>query len=167
MADIKISKKISVNFLKSKMPLIQNEIKDIIINRFLNIISLQEKELYQLRFDSKYFKELAQKTLKQIISNEKDKEEQKKFIEKFYDQLTLARYTSQDYDDTIKECQKAIDENYPLFSIYNRMGICFFKKGRHVKARDAFLKAKEKFPNEEDKIAEKYLKMALEEIENY
>ncbi len=48
--------------------------KDIIIKRFLNIISLQEKELYQLRFDSKYFKELAQITLKQIISGEKEKE---------------------------------------------------------------------------------------------
>jgi len=47
------------------------------------------------------------------------------------------------------------------------MGICYFKKGRHVKARDAFLKAKELFPNETDNIAEKYLKMALEEIENY
>ena len=114
--------------------------------------------------------ELCNKSIENIKNEkieEKDKEEQKKFIEKFYDQLTLARYTSQDYDDTIKECQKAIDDNYPLFSIYNRMGICFFKKGRHVKARDAFLKAKEKFPNEEDKIAEKYLKMALEEIENY
>ena len=30
------------------------------------------------------------------------------------------------------------------------MGTCFFKKGRHVKARDAFTKAKELFPNEKD-----------------
>ena len=29
------------------------------------------------------------------------------------------------------------------------------------------MKAKELFPNEKDDIAEKYLKMALEEIENY
>ena len=47
------------------------------------------------------------------------------------------------------------------------MGTCFFKKGRHVKARDAYMKAKELFPNDKDDIAEKYLKMALEEIENY
>ena len=47
------------------------------------------------------------------------------------------------------------------------MGVAYFKKGRHVKARDAFNKAKELFPKEDDPIADKYLKMALEEIENY
>ena len=130
------------------------------------------KEAKKIMEENKFIEciELCNKTIDEIKNEkieDKDKEEQKKLIEKFYDQLTLSRYNSQDYDDTIKDCQKAIDDSYPLFSIYNRMGICFFKKGRHVKARDAFMKAKELFPNEKDDIAEKYLKMALEEIENY
>lgn len=99
-------------------------------------------------------------------TEEKDKEQIKKYIEKIYEQLTLSRYTLQDYDTCIKECTTAIEEA-PLFSVINRMGICYFKKGRHVKARDAFNKAKQMFPNETDTIADKYLKMALEEIENY
>ena len=139
-----------------------------VLSKFEDKLKEAKKLLEENKFDDCI--ELCNKSIENIKNEkieEKDKEEQKKFIEKFYDELTLARYTSQNYDETIKECQKAIDDSYALFSVYNRMGICYFKKGRHVKARDAFLKAKEKFPNEEDKIAEKYLKMALEEIENY
>ena len=129
------------------------------------------KEAKKLMDENKFIESIdkcneALEKIKNETVEEKDKEEQKKTKGKFYEQLTLSRYTSQDIDDCITDCQKAI-EDVPSFSIYNRMGICFFKKGRHVKARDAFLKAKELFPNETDNIAEKYLKMALEEIENY
>jgi len=99
-------------------------------------------------------------------TEEKDKNDLKKILADLYDMKTLARYSTQDLDLCIKECQEAIDK-YPSFKVYNRMGTCFFKKGRHVKARDAYMKAKELFPNEKDDIADKYLKMALEEIENY
>ena len=99
-------------------------------------------------------------------TEEKDKNDLKKILTDLYDMKTLARYSTQDLDLCIKECQEAIDK-YPSFKVYNRMGTCFFKKGRHVKARDAYMKAKELFPNEKDDIADKYLKMALEEIENY
>ena len=129
------------------------------------------KEAKKLMDENKFIESIekcneALEKIKNEKVEEKDKEEEKKMKGKLYEQLTLSRYNSQDYDDTISDCQKAI-EDVPLFSIYNRMGICYFKKGRHVKARDAFLKAKELFPNETDNIAEKYLKMALEEIENY
>ena len=113
--------------------------------------------------------ELCEKEINELknlnIEDQKDKDEVKKILESLYDIKTLARYDTQDLDDCVKECQEAI-EKYPTFAVCNRLGICFFKKGRHVKARDAFLKAKELFPNEKDEIAEKYLKMALEEIEN-
>ena len=99
-------------------------------------------------------------------TEEKDKNDLKKILADLYDMKTLARYSTQDLDLCIKECQEAIDK-YPSFKVYNRMGTCFFKKGRHVKARDSYMKAKELFPNEKDDIADKYLKMALEEIENY
>ena len=114
--------------------------------------------------------ELCDKEIKELkdlkIEDQKEKDEVKKIITDLYDMKTLARYTTQDLDLCIKECQEA-NEQYPSFKVYNRLGTCFFKKGRHVKARDAFTKAKELFPNEKDEIAEKYLKMALEEIENY
>lgn len=114
--------------------------------------------------------ELCDKEIKELkdlkIEDQKEKDEVKKIITDLYDMKTLARYTTQDLDLCIKECQEAIEKN-PSFSVCNRLGTCFFKKGRHVKARDAYMKAKELFPNEKDDIAEKYLKMALEEIENY
>ena len=114
--------------------------------------------------------DLCDKEIKEIgdleIGDEKEKTEKKKIVSDLYDMKTLARYETQDLDLCIKECQEAM-EKCPSFKVSNRMGTCFFKKGRHVKARDAFLKAKELFPNEKDDIAEKYLKMALEEIENY
>lgn len=114
--------------------------------------------------------ELCDKEIKELkdlkIEDQKEKDEVKKIITDLYDMKTLARYTTQDLDLCIKECQEA-NEQYPSFKVYNRLGTCFFKKGRHVKARDAYMKAKELFPNEKDDIAEKYLKMALEEIENY
>ena len=62
-----------------------------------------------------------------------------------YDVKTLSRYSTRDLDLCIKECQEAIEKN-PSFKVSNRPGICFFKKGRHVKARDAFMKAKQSFP---------------------
>ena len=114
--------------------------------------------------------ELCEKGINELkdlkIEEQKEKDEVNKILADLYDMKTLARYTTQDLDLCIKECQEAIEKN-PSFHVYNRLGTCFFKKGRHVKARDAFLKAKELFPNEKDDIAEKYLKMALEEIENY
>ena len=114
--------------------------------------------------------ELCNKEITELLAlnptEEKDKNDIKKILIDLYDMKTLARYSTQDLDLCIKECQEANDK-YPSFKVYNRMGTCFFKKGRHVKARDAFMKAKELFPNEKDDIAEKYLKMALEEIENY
>lgn len=103
---------------------------------------------------------------KALTVEDKDKESIKDIIGKAYEQLTLSRFKMEDYDTTIAECLKCIDDT-PVFSVINRMGIAYFKKGRHVKARDAFEKAKKLFPNETDAIAEKYLKMALEEIENY
>ena len=114
--------------------------------------------------------ELCEKGINELkdlkIEEQKEKDEVNKILADLYDMKTLARYTTQDLDLCIKECQEAIEAN-PSFHVCNRLGTCFFKKGRHVKARDAFLKAKELFPNEKDDIAEKYLKMALEEIENY
>ena len=114
--------------------------------------------------------ELCDKEINELkdlkIEEQKEKDEVNKILAELYDMKTLARYTTQDLDLCIKECQEAIEKN-PSFKVCNRLGTCFFKKGRHVKARDAFMKAKELFPNEKDDIAEKYLKMALEEIENY
>ena len=121
-------------------------------NKLNDAIELCEKEINEL------------KDLK--IEEQKEKDEVNKILADLYDMKTLARYTTQDLDLCIKECQEAIEKN-PSFKVCNRLGTCFFKKGRHVKARDAFMKAKELFPNEKDDIAEKYLKMALEEIENY
>ena len=114
--------------------------------------------------------ELCDKEIKELsnlnIEEQKEKEEINKILAELYDMKTLAIYTTQDLDLCIKECQEAIEKS-PSFKVCNRLGTCFFKKGRHVKARDAFMKAKQLFPNEKDDIAEKYLKMALEEIENY
>ena len=114
--------------------------------------------------------ELCENNIKELSSqkaeDEKSKSEISRLLAKIYDAKTEARYKSQDLDDCIKECQEAI-EAAPSFSLYKRMGICFFKKGKHIKARDAFLKGKEKYPEEKDELLEKYLKMALEEIENY
>ena len=114
--------------------------------------------------------ELCNKEITELLAlnptEEKDKNDIKKILIDLYDMKTLARYSTQDLDLCIKECQEAIDK-YPSFKVLNRMGTCFFKKGRHVKARDAYMKAKELFPNDKDEIADKYLKMALEEIENY
>ena len=121
-------------------------------NKLNEAIELCDKEINEL------------KDLK--IEEQKEKDEVNKILTDLYDMKTLARYNTQDLDLCIKECQEAIDK-YPSFKVLNRMGTCFFKKGRHVKARDAFTKAKELFPNEKDDIADKYLKMALEEIENY
>ena len=138
-----------------------------------NIIKGLEKDLKEakkLMDEAKYSEscELCNKILEEAKKSidEKNKEEITKIIGRIYDQLTLSRFKWEDYDTCIKECSTAIEEK-PEFSIINRMGICYFKKGRHVKARDAFNKAKQLFPNETDSIAEKYLKMALEEIENY
>ena len=130
------------------------------------------KEAKKLIDDNKFNEaiELCEKEINELAAlspnEEKEKEEIKKILTDLYDMKTLARYSTQDLDLCIKECQEA-NEKYPSFKVYNRMGTCFFKKGRHVKARDAFTKAKELFPNEKDDIADKYLKMALEEIENY
>ena len=114
--------------------------------------------------------ELCNKEITELLAlnptEEKDKNDIKRILIDLYDMKTLARYSTQDLDLCIKECQEAIDK-YPSFKVLNRMGTCFFKKGRHVKARDAYMKAKELFPNDKDDIADKYLKMALEEIENY
>ena len=121
-------------------------------NKLNDAIELCDKEINEL------------KDLK--IEEQKEKDEVNKILSELYDMKTLARYSTQDLDLCIKECQEAIEKN-PSFSVCNRLGTCFFKKGRHVKARDAYMKAKELFPNEKDDIAEKYLKMALEEIENY
>lgn len=103
---------------------------------------------------------------KSLTVDEKDKASINEIISKAYDLMTLSKFKMEDYDSTIAECMKCIDD-VPVFSVINRMGISYFKKGRHVKARDAFEKAKKLFPNETDTIADKYLKMALEEIENY
>ena len=121
-------------------------------NKLNEAIELCEKEINEL------------KDLK--IEEQKEKDEVNKILVDLYDMKTLARYTTQDLDLCIKECQEAIEKHHS-FHACNRLGTCFFKKGRHVKARDAFMKAKQLFPNEKDDIAEKYLKMALEEIENY
>jgi tetratricopeptide (TPR) repeat protein len=121
-------------------------------NKLNEAIELCDKEINEL------------KDLK--IEEQKEKDEVNKILADLYDMKTLARYTTQDLDMCIKECQEAIDK-CPSFKVCNRLGTCFFKRGRHVKARDAFMKAKQLFPNEKYDIAEKYLKMALEEIENY
>ena len=132
----------------------------------------QIKEAKKLIDDNKFNEaiELCNKEITELLAinptEEKDKNDIKKILIDLYDMKTLARYSTQDLDLCIKECQEAIDK-YPSFKVLNRMGTCFFKKGRHVKARDAYMKAKELFPNDKDDIADKYLKMALEEIENY
>ena len=135
MADINFSKKISVNFIKSKMPLIQNEIKDIIINRFLKIISLQEKELYQLRFDSKYFKELAQKTLKQIISGEKEKEPEKKTISQINNSLNSGREKGKNINkkNITKPMKKSpLNNNISSNDIMQCNSVCIFQKNKKL-----------------------------------
>ena len=144
---------------KSFLQKILNIIKNIQIE-LLSQVSSREKNH---QFSNKTIINLL-KDLK--IEEQKEKDEVNKILADLYDMKTLARYTTQDLDLCIKECQEAIEKN-PSFQICNRLGTCFFKKGRHVKARDAYMKAKELFPNEKDDIAEKYLKMALEEIENY
>ena len=132
----------------------------------------QIKEAKKLIDNNKFNEaiELCNKEITELLAinptEEKDKNDIKKILIDLYDMKTLARYSTQDLDLCIKECQEAIDK-YPSFKVLNRMGTCFFKKGRHVKARDAYMKAKELFPNDKDDIADKYLKMALEEIENY
>ena len=132
----------------------------------------QIKDAKKLIDDNKFNEaiELCNKEITELLAinptEEKDKNDIKKILIDLYDMKTLARYSTQDLDLCIKECQEAIDK-YPSFKVLNRMGTCFFKKGRHVKARDAYMKAKELFPNDKDDIADKYLKMALEEIENY
>ncbi len=136
MADINFSKKISVNFIKSKMPLIQNEIKDKIINRFLKIISLQEKELYQLRFDSKYFKELAQKTLKQLISNDKDKESEKKNSLRMNNSINSIRQKPKiSNKKNIQKPQKKVKNNSPGITsndIIQCNSVCFLQKNKKL-----------------------------------
>ncbi len=136
MADINFSKKISVNFIKSKMPLIQNEIKDLIINRFLKIITLQEKELYQLRFDSKYFKELAQKTLKQLISNDKDKESEKKNSLRMNNSINSIRQKPKiSNKKNIQKPQKKVKNNSPGITsndIIQCNSVCFLQKNKKL-----------------------------------
>ena len=136
MADINFSKKISVNFIKSKMPLIQNEIKDKIINRFLKIITLQEKELYQLRFDSKYFKELAQKTLKQLISNDKDKESEKKNSLRMNNSINSIRQKPKiSNKKNIQKPQKKVKNNSPGITsndIIQCNSVCFLQKNKKL-----------------------------------
>ena len=136
MADINISKKISVNFIKSKMPLIQNEIKDLIINRFLKIISLQEKELYQLRFDSKYFKELAQKTLKQLISNDKEKEPEKKNSLRMNNSINSIKQKPKITNKkNIQKPQKKVKNNSPGITsndIIQCNSVCFLQKNKKL-----------------------------------
>ena len=120
----------------------------------------------QLMKDNKLTDSIALcRSLLEKVSKE-NKDEYKDIKGKIYEQLTLSLFTLEDYDTTIKECSDAIND-VPVYSIINRMGICYFKKERHIKARDAFNKAKELFPNNTDPIADKYLKMAIEEIENY
>lgn len=120
----------------------------------------------QLMKDNKLTDSIALcRSLLEKLSKE-NKDEYKDIKGKIYEQLTLSLFTLEDYDTTIKECSDAIND-VPVYSIINRMGICYFKKERHIKARDAFNKAKELFPNNTDPIADKYLKMAIEEIENY
>jgi tetratricopeptide (TPR) repeat protein len=79
------------------------------------------------------------------------------------DQLTLNKFKLEDYDSAIEECLAALNEKQSSL-INNRVGICYFKKGKYYKARDHFLKAKEVDPNDNDKIAENYLKQTLEMI---
>lgn len=120
----------------------------------------------QLMKDNKLTDSIALcRSLLEKLSKE-NKDEYKDIKGKIYEQLTLSLFTLEDYDTTIKECSDAIID-VPVYSVINRMGICYFKKERHIKARDAFNKAKELFPNNTDPIADKYLKMAIEEIENY
>ena len=120
----------------------------------------------QLMKDNKLTDSIALcRSLLEKLSKE-NKDEYKDIKGKIYEQLTLSLFTLEDYDTTIKECSDAIND-VPVYSVINRMGICYFKKERHIKARDAFNKAKELFPNNTDPIADKYLKMAIEEIENY
>lgn len=120
----------------------------------------------QLMKDNKLTDSIALcRSLLEKLSKE-NKDEYKDMKGKIYEQLTLSLFTLEDYDTTIKECSDAIND-VPVYSVINRMGICYFKKERHIKARDAFNKAKELFPNNADPIADKYLKMAIEEIENY
>ena len=120
----------------------------------------------QLMKDNKLTDSIALcRSLLEKVSKE-NKDEYKDIKGKIYEQLTLSLFTLEDYDTTIKECTDAIND-VPVYSVINRMGICYFKKERHIKARDAFNKAKELFPNNADPIADKYLKMAIEEIENY
>ena len=129
------------------------------------------KEVDKLINDNQYDKATA--SVQDILAKFKEekveenkKEAYNKTLGNIYDKATLIKFKQEDYDTVIALCLDYSKE-VTKFSIYNRMGVAYFKKGRHVKARDAFNKAKELFPKEDDPIADKYLKMALEEIENY
>ena len=136
-----------------------------------NLYDIKLQEAKKLSEENKHIEsvELCNQILTDLKNEnveEKDKENLTQIKEKIYEQLTLSRMNTQDLDLTIKDCNDALNE-VKVFSIYNRLGVAFFKKGRYTKSRDAFKKAKEFFPDKTDPIAEKYLKMALEEIENY
>jgi tetratricopeptide (TPR) repeat protein len=86
------------------------------------------------------------------------KNENPEFSESFLlevrERLSECRFKLEDYDSAIEEGLKVLEKR-PIYEIYLRVGISFFKKGKYYKARDNLLKAKELFTGEPEKIRKK------------
>jgi len=100
--------------------------------------------------------EIYQDILKQYNElNDEVKSSEPEYSQKFEleirEKLTETKFKLEDYDSAIEEGLKIL-EKLPVYVIYLRVGICFFKKGKYYKARDNLLKAKELFTGETEKI---------------
>ena len=74
-----------------------------------------------------------------------------KFELEIRENLTETKFKLEDYDSAIEEGLKILEKT-PVYVIYLRVGISYFKKGKYYKARDNLLKAKELFTGEPEKI---------------
>jgi tetratricopeptide (TPR) repeat protein len=70
--------------------------------------------------------------------------------------LSLCKFKIEDYDSAIEEGLKVLEKK-PIYDVYLRVGISYFKKGKYYKARDNLLKAKGLFTGEPEKIRKEYI----------
>ena len=134
------------------------------MNQFMNqspeFVKLQtlEKEASDLVKNNKLLEaaEIYQEILKQFneLPNEVksvEPESTQKFEFEIREKLTETKFKLEDYDSAIEEGLKILEKT-PVYVIYLKVGICYFKKGKYYKARDNLLKAKELFTGETEKI---------------
>jgi tetratricopeptide (TPR) repeat protein len=139
------------------------------MNQFMNqspeFLKLQtlEKEASDLVKNNKLVEaaEIYQEILKQIndLPNEVksvEPESTQKFELEIREKLTETKFKLEDYDSAIEEGLKILEKT-PVYVIYLKVGICYFKKGKYYKARENLLKAKELFTGETEKICKIYL----------